>query len=344
MNQQGTQDESVSLSAWDPARLLRTVDAREARYSRGFLRCKPEKWLPGFPTHWLPLAHSLGLECKALEVKPVLSLPGPRPMEHAFGGTVDGEAVGVYADADSARVLLNAVIPSSLPGGAQVVLEYLARRFLASLAMSWSGPESSVVQFDAQALPREGEIAGVVRFVVSINGEQCQIYLALGRALVERLDGLWRRQVQSTAKAGEGNNQLSIEIAQLAVPPTMLVEYLKTGTVIDLEVPVSDSVTLKLGGKPWQAARVCSADGSIGVETLPGPVSSPLLPEGTTRLSIQFGTLAVDPVIVAELAQPGAIYPTGLPLSDMVQLIINAERVGSATLCTYQGRYAITVL
>lgn len=331
----------MALTAWDASRYVRKIDSRESRYSRGFLRCRPEKWFPGFPTHWLPLAHSLGVELKATEVKPALGLPVG--LEISFGGTVDGEPVRVAIDTASSRILLNAIVPGTSPIGSEIVLEYLARRFLASLAMSWSGPQSSVVQFDSQAVHRETDISGAVKFSGTVNGEAVTVWLALGKSLVERLDGLWRRQVQSTVKPQEAGTGVNIEISQLAVPPTLLVEYLKSGTVIDLEVPVSDSVTLRLGGKAWQAGRLCDVDGKIGFETLPGPVSAPVLPEGTTRLSIQFGSVTLDASAIAEMAQPGAIWTSAIPLSDAVQLVINGEKVGAATLCCYQGRFAITV-
>ncbi|MBN8548291.1 MAG: hypothetical protein J0M12_03125 [Deltaproteobacteria bacterium] len=341
MNQQGTTDEAVALTPWEAGRYVRKLDPRESRYSRGFLRCRPEKWFPGFPTHWLPLAHSLGVELKAIEVKPMLAFPSG--LEVSYGGTVDGEPIRVAVDAASCRILLNAFVPGSNPAGNEIVIEYLARRFMASLAMSWSGPQSSVVQFDSQAEHRETDVAGVVKFTGSVNGDQIVIWMALGKSLVERLDGLWRRQVQSTVKPQEGGASVSIEVSQLAVPPTMLVDYLKAGTIIDLEVPLGDSVTLRLGGKAWQVARLCDIDGKVGFETLPGPVASPVLPEGTTRLSIQFGTVTLDAAAMAEMAQPGAIWGSSIPLSDVVQLIINGEKVGAATLCCYQGRFAITV-
>lgn len=341
MDQQSAEEAALALIAWDPARYVRKLDARESRYSRGFLRSRPEKWFPGFPTHWLPLAHSLGVELKATEVKPVLALPAG--LEISFGGTVDGEPVRVAIDNASSRILLNAFIPGGTPAGNEIVLEYLARRFLASLAMSWSGPQSSVVQFDANAVHRETDVAGAVKFAGTVNGEAVSVWLALGKSLVERLDGLWRRQVQSTMKPQESGTNVSIEVSQLAVPPTMLVEYLKSGTVIDLEVAVSDSVTLRLGGKPWQAGRLCDIDGKIGFEISPGPVASPVLPEGTTRLSIQFGAVSLDASAMAEMAQPGAVWATSIALTDAVQLIINGEKVGAANLCCYQGRFAITV-
>jgi flagellar motor switch/type III secretory pathway protein FliN len=241
-------------------------------------------------------------------------------------------------------VLINAFVPGAAPQAIDVVLEYLARRFFASLAMSWSGPESSVVQFDSQAGSHPIEVAGVVKLSASVNGETVSIWLSLGKALVERLDGLWRRQIQSTGKVQEGASVLNIEVSQLAVPPTMLVEYLKSGTVVDLEVAIGDSVTLRAGNKAWQSARLCDVDGKVGFEVLPGPAPAAALPDGTTRLSIQFGSLHLEPSAFAELGQPGAIVLTQIPLSDTVQLVINGEKVGTANLCCYQGRFAITVI
>lgn len=340
MAQQGTTDDAMTLAPWEPGRHVRSVDAAEVRYSRGFLRCRPEKWFPAFATHWLPLAHSLGVELKAIEVKPALGSAAEG--EIAFGGSVDGEGIGIFLDPLASRILLNAVLPGASPQGADVTLEYLARRLLASLAMSWSGPESSVLRFDPNSVPAPLDRAGAVKLTAAINGNPFVIWLAFGKGMVERLDGLWRRQVVSSAKAVEAG-PVAIELSQLAVPPTMLVDYLKSGTVIDLEVPVSDQVTLRLGNRAWQLARLCSVQGRVGVEVQGGPPPAPILPEGTTRLSIQFGSLNLDASALAELSQAGAIWVGDLPLQDTVQLVINNERVGSANLCCYQGRFAITV-
>ena len=51
----------IALGGWDPQRALRKIDPAEVRYSRGFLRCRPEKWFPGCATPVLPRAHSLGV-------------------------------------------------------------------------------------------------------------------------------------------------------------------------------------------------------------------------------------------------------------------------------------------
>ncbi|RMG42586.1 MAG: hypothetical protein D6719_06105 [Candidatus Dadabacteria bacterium] len=341
MAQEETQEE-VALQPWNPTEYLRKVDEWEARLSRGFLRCEPAKWFPGYATSWLPLAHSLGIEVRIRETKPVLSAPAG--LDTAFAATVDDEPLGLFMDASSTRVLLDAVVPGASSQASDVVLEYLARRFISSLAITWSGPESSVVLFDSEINPRAIREAGAVKVTIEVNGNRIVLWLALGRVLVERLDGLWRRQVQSVSRLPHAEKLVRIGIAQLAVPPAMLGDYLKSGTIVDLEVPVSDTVVLRTEGTDWLPARLCEVDGKFGVEVVTGPVSPSSLPEGTTRLAIELGTENIPAGVSAELSQVGAIWQTAIPVADRVQLVINDEKVGEARLCVYQGRFAINVI
>lgn len=339
MTQAGQSD--LALNSWDPQRLLRKLDPAEARYSRGFLRCRPEKWFPSFATQWLPLAHSLGVEIKVLEVKPVLS--SPRTLRFGFAGAVDDEAVAMLMDEPSYEVLLEAMAPGAVPQSGPIVAEYMARRFLSSLALAWSGPEASVVRFDRQVNPLDVPAVGAVKFSFEINGSSATVWFLMGKLLIERLDGLWRRQVRSSAKAGGGAVEVHLEIAQLAVPVSMLSDYTRPGSVIDLEVVSSDLVTLRHSGKGWLPGRLCALNGALGFEVISGPVASPVLPDGTTRLSIELTSVKFDPALLSEMAQVGAIWDTGVRLSDKVMLTINGDRVADATLCLFEGRFAISV-
>lgn len=326
---------------WDPVRYLKKVDPFEASISRGFLRSHPERWFPGWSAQWLTLAHSLGCEFSMVDVKPVVSVSAQD--KGGWAATVDEDPLFVLVDKESEEVLVEAVVPEAAGKAREVVGEYLARRFLSTLTSQWSGKESSQIRFigrvDTSAL---GNGAGV-KLVTLINGRQCVIWIQLGQAFVERLDGLWRRQVHSTSKFASGQGAVHLEIAQLAVPPALLVDYMKSGTVIDLEIGMTDTIILRQGSRPWLAARICAVGGRLGFEVLPTLPASAGLPPGTTRVFIEFGQLSADPGLLAEIAQAGAIYDTGFPLSDKVEMVINNERVASATLCSYEGRFAISV-
>ncbi len=334
------QSSTPGLQRWDPNRYLRKLDPDLVRLSHGFLRTRPEKWFPGFAAQWLPLAHALGVELKIVEVQPLLSTP--RNCDRGFGGTIDEEPLAIVWDQSSEQVISECIAPGSSGVAAEAILEYLSRRFLSSLALAWSGPESSVVKFDTSIDLKSIKESGAIKLGILLNNRPAHIWLSLGPQVVERLDGLWRRQIRSTSKQQIGGN-VAIEIAQLAVAPSMLVDYIRPGTTIDLEVTVSDMVTLRLGNKSWLPGRLCDVDGRLGVEIISGTVPTLTLPEGSTRLSVDFGSFELDAGGMAELSQVGAVLATNVDIGASVSMVVNSDRVATAYLCTYEGRFAVTV-
>lgn len=332
-------DSEVQL--WEPHRFVRRVDSAEAALSRGFLRSHPEKWFPGFGSHWLPLMHALGCEARISEVKP--SMHRIIGDESVYAGTIDGEPVLLSVDAESARNIAEEIVPKARGRAADVVLEYMLRRLLASLAISWSGPQSSKVTFAGLVDPAVAKVAASVKISFVINTVTSTVRIGLGMHMAEQLDRLWRRQVHSSTRAVVDQAVMRLEIAQLAVPPQMLSDYLTQGTVIDLEVKASDSLLVRYGSKPWMPGRMVDVDGKFACEIVSGVPSASTVPEGTTRLSVEIASMQLDGALLAELAQPGAILTTDTPVGETVKLVINDDKVGEARLCVYEGRFAIEV-
>ena len=210
--------------------------------------------------------------------------------------------------------------------------------------MAWTGPAQSVVKYEPELDPQSVREAGAIKFSLSINGTNCTVWLGAGPGVIERLDGLWRRQVKAAIRSQPGQLQLfTVELAQLAVPPSMLGDYTRTGAVIDLEMVVGDQVIVRADGKPLFPAKLCSVHDNFAVEAVPGTVAAPGVPDGSTRLSIEFLSANIDSSTIPEISQIGAIYDTGIPLSNEVSLIVNREQVARAVLCTYEGRFALSV-
>jgi flagellar motor switch/type III secretory pathway protein FliN len=290
----------------------------------------------------LPIAHSLGIELKLNEAKPGTALP--KGLATGFACSVDDEPLGIYLDDISTNVVLEALVPGGSPQAIRVVGEYLARRLLVSLESSWSGPESAVVRFESERHPFELEPQGVVKLSFEIQRNVATVWVAMGRSLVDRLDSLWRRQIRSASRMSEGQGDVHLEIAQIAVPPATLVDYLKPGSVIDLETPVSDAVVVHFAGKPYMPGRLGEVQGKLGFEILPGPVPSTSIPEGTTRLSVASAIFRMEGAQMSELSQPGAAWDTGISLGDVVAVVINGGKVAEARLCVFEGRLAISIL
>lgn len=336
-----TSGEGHDVQLWEPQRMLRRIGPSDAKLSRGFLRCRPEKWFPAFSTHWMPAIHALGVEARISEIKPVLAKPPVGDV--AYVGTVSGEQIVIAMDAAGAHSLSDELVPGAGAKAAGVVLEYFCRRFMSSLALSWSGPESATVSFNRDLDPSTVPVVASIRIGFTVNTVPFMGWIGLGPKMVDMLDGLWRRQVQTLSKSSTGESTLRLEIAQLGVPPQTLSEYLIKGTVIDLEVKSSETITIKVGNKPWMPARLVDVGGRFGCEMSPGALTVPQIAEGATQLSVEIGSLSLDGAQLAELGQAGAILMTSIPVSGIVQLVINQEKVGEARLCIYEGRFAIEV-
>jgi flagellar motor switch/type III secretory pathway protein FliN len=191
---------------------------------------------------------------------------------------------------------------------------------------------------------RDLALAGSVRVSCAIHGSPCSIVVGFGRELTEKMDKLWRRQLHSSSRLDAADGLLRFELAQLAIPPQMLSEYLTKGTVIDLEERVGDTITLRLGHKPFMPARMIDVGGKLGCQIVSGATTNTIIPDGTSRLSIELASIPADAALVSELGQVGAIAVSDVAPGAPVALSINREKVGEARLCVYQGRHAVEVL
>jgi hypothetical protein len=337
-------DAGGDVEPWEPRRVIRSLDPREARLANGFLRCHPERWFPGFAERWTPLMSVLGGELQVLEIKPTLLLP--EESWQCFKGSIEGEGVLIGIEQHTAELFAEEIVPnvSSRVQNAMIV-DYLMQRCMAVLGMSQTVSETAGAMIFHGRCSHD-DVAGVaaVRLSLSVNSAPCSVVIALGQELVERMDRLWRRQVHSSSRINSEGGALRFEIAQLGVPPHILSEYVSRGTIIDLEVPVSDSVTLRIGSRLFMPARMVDVDGMLGCQTVQGTAPNLTLPEGTSRLSVEIASVAVDHNVLSELAQVGAVFNTGRPIGSRVVLSINQDRVAEAILSVYQGRYAVEVL
>lgn len=335
-------DSAGDVEIWDCQKALRSIDLVEAKLSRGFLRCHPEKWFPGFSAHWVPLLNALGSDVRVLEIKPMIASLDSN--YNCFKGMLAGESVLLAFDAQGSRVIIEEVVPSlDKSEHSGLVLEYLAQRFFAVLGMCQTGADALAPSFSGPCSASDVPCVGQVKCSFSINSISCVIIVGLGQKLVEKMDGMWRRQMHSATRVSHRSGMLRLEIAQLGVPPQLLSEYLARGAVIDLEVPVSDLITLRIGAKPFMAAKMIEVNGKLACQTVQAAPVNISLPEGTSRLCVEIAAVPVDPPEVVELGQVGGVLVTNVNVGDAVTLTINQEKVADARLCVYQGRFALEV-
>jgi len=333
------------LLLWEPEKLLEPCDLNEIRFSRGFLRAHPGSWFPQLATHWVTLFHSLGVEAEILDASTGLSFP--EELDRIVPIEVDGETAVIGLDELSQKALVQAVAPECAEIGADLAIEYVERRLLSTLMMEWSGPSPLHCYYIASNEGASVEVVGAVRISLSISGMPCTIWFGLGARALDRLDLSWRKSLfaqYQQSEADDSIHEISIDIAELAVPPALLIDYMRSGTTIDLELPVSNNVFLNLNGEPWASGVLKEYNGRFSVEIVeinsePAPPSS-----NTTKVQIQIAASELDHEGVIEHSQVGAILLSKSPISTTAAMVISGERVATALIGQINGQFALNVL
>lgn len=332
-------DNGVAAIPWNPQHSLKQVSADEIDFSRGFLRSRPERWFPGFSAYWLPLAHSLGQEMQFVEVKPTLVLPAA--LEYGFGGKIDGEPFALYLSQESSQIITSAVSPGAGKEAERIILDYLSRRFVATASISWSSSEQSSVEFDSRIDPTMIPAVGAIKLTFIINNSHCSIWIVLGRSMVERLDGLWRREVHSQVRSEVETGQIDLEIAKIRVAPQRIAEVLTSGALVDLELSNLDYVSVLLDGRQWINSRLLYTDNYFGIETISHVLEGEDQNDFDSIISVCFAGETIDAQTVSELSQVNAAIRTAIPANNSVYLALNGEVVAEGMLCSHNGRWFV---
>lgn len=344
--EQRADSEETRLEEWEPQKQLDAISTEEVAWSNGFLRSHPEKWCVGLGEQWLSLYSLFGVDVRIGDVKPLIGKPSEDSI--CFKSTIGEEDVCLSFTAATIDCLMKELhprVPSKAAG--PMFVDYVAQRFLVGLTQSQTVLDGATCRFFGRYLPSDCPLRAGVRVTFTLNTISCGVTLYLSDDIIEKIDGLWRRQIHSASKIGfthHSSDRLHVELAQLGVPPHVLPDYLKKGAIIDLEKQVSDIVTLRLGHKPLVTAKLLCSESGFACKTVPGIPRIQPLPEGTTRLSIEYGSSMIDTPRLGELQQAGAVLSVDEPLSNHVHLCINQEKVGEAKLCVFEGRFAVEVL
>jgi len=340
--------EDAGLRPWEPAETLRTVSQGEARLSRGFLRAEPEVWFASIGERWLPIFHSLGVQVEMHGVEMELSLANN--VERSSCLEIDGEPAVIGWDFESRQLAADSVVSACTGIPAEVITEYLERRLLATLARSWCGNSPLSCHYVPSKPAKEVNVVGVAAVCFSLSGRRCKVYFGLGPRVVERFDLLWREYVYETVRAKESEDLVdqtsivSVELTELAVPPAMLIDYMKSGTVINLDFPISSNVLLRVDGEPWISGELVQLNGRFAVVITDIEGKGTEIPEATTRVSVELARGEMASEDLFEYAQEGAIWVTNSKVSSHSSLVISGETVASGMVGKIDEHIALSVL
>lgn len=342
MDSKATQSD-IELLPWLPGELLLPVKPNQARFANGFLKCQPQGFFPGLALHWDPIFHSFNIQVEVKGITPSLSVSLPARM-HGYAARLGEERIGIFMEQDLASRLVDAIVPDAESGSEEVVIEYLARRLFRSLSDSWSGQRRELPKFEGPISIREIDGIAAVDVTLSVNKVPGKFTVILGSEMAVVLDKLWRKLSSvGTRLIDLPEGKVSVEIAQLAIPPALLADYVRPGAVIDLAVGLTDSVLLRSSGAPWCRARLMKDGQYFAVEIGENNVINPQLPEGAARVCFEMGQFLIAAEQVENGVQQGTILSTGIRASDRANIMVSGQAVGAGSLKIYGNRLALVV-
>lgn len=326
---------------WNPEKELQEVSSKEIIYSKGFIQSDISKLFPSFPSFWDSFLDKFSFDVDFVDIKQTLQIP--ENLDYVYKGTIDKEDIFVCFNEESFGYLGNMIIPSANEKVMEIVMEYLSQRLLSSLSYSWTANDNSVIYFDGKY---EGDVHGEASVVISlkVSGTKVNVYVVVPYSIVNMIDKLWRGQIQTTSKYKDiPDVNLELEIAELAISPSMINSYLGTNVRVGLEKMVNNNVIIKKDNERFLSGKLLRSGNRLVVEILGGAEPQGTLPQGTVSISIQLGSVIVPGYVISEITQRNALWNTGLALSNEVNVIVDNKPSKKALLASYDKQFAIEV-
>lgn len=326
---------------WSPQDELSEVSTKDIIYSKGFLQSNPAALFPSFYSFWNDFIENYSIDINLLDIKKTLIVPNN--INYLYKGVIEKENIYVGYTADEFAYLGNMLIPAGNEKVIEIAMEYLTRRLLASLSFSWTASENAIIYFDGKTSETPKAEATIV-LTLKVSGTRVNIYIMCPYLVVNTIDKLWRGQIQASSKYRDISEiSLDIQIAELAVSPTMLNDYLSKGVRVGLEKIVNDNVYIRKDNKKFLKGRLLHSNGRFVVEVLGSVENFSEPPQGMLDLSIQLGSVVVPGYVVSELSQKNALWDTGLEISNEVSIFVDNKFSATAYLASYDKQFAIEV-
>jgi len=342
-------DDADEFVQWDLSADLVELDLNEIRLGRGFLRASISEFFNGVTADWLPLFHSLGAKVELEAVEVGLYFPN-----NNFSRLTTFEAEGVLnvlGMDDNAQAAIIGMVETGIDGvKAEIVIEYLERRLLSSFTRYWTGAGTLDCFFHQSEVVEEVELVGAACCKLVINDKPLEIWFGLGQKVVDKIDLSWREYVLQQVEEVNGSVDsqavatVSVELAELAVSPVMLIDYMRSGTTIALSAPVSSRVLVRVNDQPWANGELSRFNGRFAVKLLDFDVVYERAEAGMTRVQVELGNAELSMEAIYEHQQVGVCLLLPAPVRPNASLIISGENVASAVVGQINDQFALNVL
>ncbi len=344
-------EKKEDLEIWDPKVGLEEVDYNYVRFGHGFLLSDMKKWFSDIASDWSPLFYSLEMEVNNVEVEVSLDFPD---LDRIVPVEYDGEIGVIGSNVETQKILSQHILKKELTEedeiSSDILIEYLERRLISTLSKAWKG---SVVSFPCSYTSQdlsEVEVVGVVKLSALVNSKPISVWFGLGPRVTERLDRDWCHYISENPTIEDIEweeddvSSISVDIVELAVPPALIIDYTKVGTVIDLESKLSNKVIIKKNGHVWADGELSYLNGRFVVKI--SNISKPKeeFPKGSTKVTVEIARVELSRESLIEYSQENSYLLTNTSIGSTAYLVISGERVAKSEIVLVNGNFGISIL
>lgn len=328
---------------WNAAEDLPLICPEVIRFSKGFLRSKPEVWFPGFAAYWLPLLHTFDLSQEGVETTPLLDLSSVKGI--TFYGSIDGEMLTLVIPESLFDFIARVELPAASQTAKHLFVEYFARRFLTSIASSWSAQEGAEFQFHSDLGSPPVHCSAGVRLNFRLNGEMLSLIVGMSRVLLEKVDQLWITQTLQGVVNIDDSSRIRLVFGSTMLVPSEVGEVLSSGQTIPINSGGSEKIRLLLDDRPWLEGRLLRHEGGVAFETIREAAQVVEIEEGMTSVSFELGEVEMSRRDIHLLAQPGALHQfPQIAEQPKTHVYIADKKVGEGTLLAYESQLFVKLL
>jgi len=290
------------VSPWEPERSVPTFGLQEIRFGRGFLRADYLKIFSGLRAMWVPIFTANEVKFSITRVDADFQFPGE--LEHLFVAKADGETALIGIDRSSFETIGELFVNSTDRFGGSVLVDYLARRLLLTLARSWNASSApSELVFFGEADIGEVEIEGHLAIQCHTAAGDLSVHLGLGPELLQKLDLLAREQLTSSMNPSTRGRKHQLVIELGALDPAALRGSLEPGALIRTTLPHDSAVAIRFPDGTAMSGVLGQFNGRFAVQSLGEPVQRN---EKAVVLELARGEITEEDLGL--LRQPGAIF------------------------------------
>ena len=341
---------SEPLIDWDAGSQLTLLDLEDLEYGSGFLQIDLGQFFQGAFEHWMLLLHSLNV--KVTDIRVETSLAFPANLSRIVSFEVSGEP-SVLGMGEAGIEFFKTVLNKDFDDKAgDLLIEYFERRLLSAINSSWRGDSSLEANFVSHASESAVEVTGAVGLSFLANDKPIEIWFGLGPSAVSILDTSWKQIVREnnqnliTQYGLKESVKLSASLGELKVSPTMLIDYMRSGALIELDILQTNQVLLNVNDNPWASGELRSFEDRYAVTIAQTDQDAIADIEGETRVQLVFDEIQVELEKFLELSQPGSSLVFNKLIGSPIHFVIGGERVAQARLKTLDssGRFALEVM